>query len=162
MNYRFLCSSHPFSVVHNSYLLQNSSRAVAFWQTGFDTAQVFCDDGQWSEALPHIGCAYETAEIILTTKPIVTAGTFELMTSSTVLLAFTFLKLGNEEDARDVYLASIKRLESELSSGADYTELQPTLSFLYRCIENLMANFSIPQPSVDQLQNDGVVQGTWH
>ena len=156
MNYKFLCSSH------RTYLLQNPSRAVGFWQTGFDTAQVFCDDGQWSEALPHIGCAYEAAEIILMTKPIVTAGTFELMTSSTVLLAFTFLKLGNEEDARDVYLASIKRLENELLTGAAYAEVQPTLSFLYRCIENLMANFSIPQPSLDQLQNGGVVQSAWH
>ena len=156
MNYKFLCSSH------RTYLLQNPSRAVGFWQTGFDTAQVFCDDGQWSEALPHIGCAYEAAEIILMTKPIVTAGTFELMTSSTVLLAFTFLKLGNEEDARDVYLASIKRLENELLTGAAYAEVQPTLSFLYRCIENLMANFSIPQPSLDQLQNDGIAQSAWH
>ena len=156
MNYKFLCSSH------RTYLLQNPSRAVGFWQTGFDTAQVFCDDGQWSEALPHIGCAYEAAEIILMTKPIVTAGTFELMTSSTVLLAFTFLKLGNEEDARNVYLASVKRLENELLTGAAYAEVQPTLSFLYRCIENLMANFSIPQPSPDQLQNDGVVQSAWH
>jgi hypothetical protein len=156
VNYRFLCSSH------RTYLHQNPSRAVAFWQTGFDTAQVFCDDGQWSEALPHIGCAYEAAEIILTTKPIVTAGTFELMTSSTVLLAFTFLKLGNEEDARDVYLASIKRLENELLTGAAYAEVQPTLSFLYRCIQNLMANFKVPQPSVHQLQESGAILGALH
>jgi hypothetical protein len=136
MKLKFLCSTH------HAHLSQDPSRALIFWQSGFDTAQIFFDEGSWSEALAHIGCAFETAEIILMSDVVDSQNSIELMTSSAVMLAFTLLKLNRVDDARDVYWSSIWRLERELAHGnVKYAELQKYLGFLYSCVENLNARF---------------------
>jgi hypothetical protein len=138
MKLRFLCSTH------RAHLLNDPSRAVMFWQSGFDTAQMFCDSQAWTEALPYIGFAYETADIILSTKVADPRVAFEMFTSSTVSLAFTLLKLGHTEDAGDVYWSAIQRLEGELAVGnADYHDLMQNLGFLYECVDQVMSQFDI-------------------
>ncbi|MDG0969523.1 MAG: hypothetical protein P8O06_06785 [Porticoccaceae bacterium] len=138
MKLKFLCSTH------RAHLLNDPSRAVMFWQSGFDTAQMFCDSQAWMEALPHIGCAYETADIILITKVTDAKACFEMFTSSTVSLAFTLLKLGRTEDAGDVYWSAIQRLEGELAMGnANYYDLMQNLGFLYECVDQVMSQFRI-------------------
>jgi len=68
--------------------------------------------------------------------------TCELMSSSSVLLAYTLLKVGQVDEARNVYWFTIKRLERELSEGnANYSELQHNLGFLYRCVESLIITY---------------------
>jgi len=68
--------------------------------------------------------------------------TYELMSSSSVLLAYTLLKVGQVDEARNVYWFTIKRLERELSEGnANYSELQHNLGFLYRCVESLIITY---------------------
>jgi hypothetical protein len=117
---------------------------LVFWQSGFDTAQIFCDEGSWSEALGHIGCAFETAEIILISDEVDRHNSVELMTSSAVMLAFTLLKLGRTTDALDIYWRAIWRLEGELAKGSvQHAQLQKHLGFLYRCVENLNARFLV-------------------
>jgi|TARA_B100000767_G_scaffold43136_1_gene37055 hypothetical protein len=117
---------------------------LVFWQSGFDTAQIFCDEGSWSEALAHIGCAFETAEIILISDEVDRHNSVELMTSSAVMLAFTLLKLGRTTDALDIYWRAIWRLEGELAKGSvQHAQLQKHLGFLYRCVENLNARFLV-------------------
>ena len=138
MKLRFLCSTH------HAHLSQDPSRALVFWQSGFDTAQIFCDEGSWSEALAHIGCAFETAEIILISDEVDRHNSVELMTSSAVMLAFTLLKLGRTTDALDIYWRAIWRLEGELVKGSvQHAQLQKHLGFLYRCVENLNARFLV-------------------
>ena len=87
MKLRFLCSTH------HAHLSQDPSRALVFWQSGFDTAQIFCDEGSWSEALAHIGCAFETAEIILISDEVDRHNSVELMTSSAVMLALSLIHI---------------------------------------------------------------------
>ena len=138
MNMRFLCKTH------REHLLNEPTRAKAFWGIAFDTAQSFYDQCLWSEALPHIGCAFETSDIMLTSKVEDTRQTYELMSSSSVLLAYTLLKVGQVDEARNVYWFTIKRLERELSEGnANYPELQHNLGFLYRCVESLIITYRL-------------------
>ena len=138
MNMRFLCKTH------REHLLNEPTRAKAFWGIAFDTAQSFYDQCLWSEALPHIGCAFETSDIMLTSKVEDTRQTYELMSSSSVLLAYTLLKVGQVDEARNVYWCTIKRLERELSEGnANYPELQHNLGFLYRCVESLIITYRL-------------------
>ena len=134
----YLCSNH------RAYLLSEPSRAMAFWQQGFDTAQDFCEDCSWLDALPHVGSAFETAEIILTAKVEESKNAFNLMISSTELLAFTLINLGEFHQAKDVYLMTIERLEKEIYHGiTQYSELQQNLSFLYKSIENIFLTFDV-------------------
>ncbi len=138
MNMRFLCKTH------REHLLNEPTRAKAFWGIAFDTAQSFYDQCLWSEALPHIGCAFETSDIMLTSKVEDPRQTYELMSSSSVLLAYTLLKVGQVDEARNVYWFTIKRLERELSEGnANYPELQHNLGFLYRCVESLIITYRL-------------------
>ena len=138
MNMRFLCKTH------REHLLNEPTRAKAFWGIAFDTAQSFYDQCLWSEALPHIGCAFETSDIMLTSKVEDPRQTYELMSSSSVLLAYTLLKVGQVDEARNVYWSTIKRLERELSEGnANYPELQHNLGFLYRCVESLIITYRL-------------------
>jgi len=138
MNMRFLCKTH------REHLLNEPTRAKAFWSVAFDTAQSFYDQCLWSEALPHIGCAFETSDIMLTSKVEDPRQTYELMSSSSVLLAYILLKVGQVDEARNVYWFTIKRLERELSEGnANYPELQHNLGFLYRCVESLIITYRL-------------------
>ena len=138
MNMRFLCKTH------REHLLNEPTRAKAFWGIAFDTAQSFYDQCLWSEALPHIGCAFETSDIMLTSKVEDPRQTYELMSSSSVLLAYILLKVGQVDEARNVYWCTIKRLERELSEGnANYPELQHNLGFLYRCVESLIITYRL-------------------
>jgi hypothetical protein len=138
MNMRFLCKTH------REHLLNEPTRAKAFWGIAFDTAQSFYDQCLWSEALPHIGCAFETSDIMLTSKVEDPRQTYELMSSSSVLLAYILLKVGQVDEARNVYWFTIKRLERELSEGnANYPELQYNLGFLYRCVESLIITYRL-------------------
>jgi len=135
---RFLCKTH------REHLLNEPTRAKAFWGIAFDTAQSFYDQCLWSEALPHIGCAFETSDIMLTSKVEDPRQTYELMSSSSVLLAYILLKVGQVDEARNVYWFTIKRLERELSEGnANYPELQHNLGFLYRCVESLIITYRL-------------------
>jgi len=135
---RFLCKTH------REHLLNEPTRAKAFWGIAFDTAQSFYDQCLWSEALPHIGCAFETSDIMLTSKVEDPRQTYELMSSSSVLLAYILLKVGQVDEARNVYWFTIKRLERELSEGnANYPELQYNLGFLYRCVESLIITYRL-------------------
>jgi hypothetical protein len=135
---RFLCKTH------REHLLNEPTRAKAFWSVAFDTAQSFYDQCLWSEALPHIGCAFETSDIMLTSKVEDPRQTYELMSSSSVLLAYILLKVGQVDEARNVYWFTIKRLERELSEGnANYPELQHNLGFLYRCVESLIITYRL-------------------
>lgn len=136
MNMKFLCKNH------REHLLNDPSKAKTFWSLAFDTAQSFYDQCLWSDALPHIGCAFETSDIMLISKVEDPKQTYELMSSSSVLLAYTLLKVGQVDEARNVYWFTIKRLERELSEGnANYSELQHNLGFLYRCVESLIITY---------------------
>ena len=59
MSQTFLCATHRL------WLNQNPDAAVTHFSTTQDTAQYYRDVGDWQEALPYLGCAYETAEIVL-------------------------------------------------------------------------------------------------
>ncbi len=58
---KFLCDSH------RGALSEKSSLAINCGQNGFDTGQLFHDQQLWREALPHLGCAFESAEIMIST-----------------------------------------------------------------------------------------------
>ncbi|MBT7375414.1 MAG: hypothetical protein HN817_05755, partial [Porticoccaceae bacterium] len=56
MKIQFLCPAH------RQQMPKDVSKAIQFWQVGFDTGQFYRDHMLWTDAIPHLGCAFETAE----------------------------------------------------------------------------------------------------
>ena len=136
MKLSFLCDAH------RQELNANVTKAIRFWQEGFDTAQFFNDQGLWIEAIPHAGCAFEIAEILATNKDIDAAVAYEWFYASSQLLANAFNNLGYKEEAYQVMGLAVERFDRELAvSSADKTLVMDYLNKLHWS-EHLAPNHS--------------------
>lgn len=126
----FLCPSH------RQWLVQNASAANHYLADTQDTAQFYREQGQWQQALPYLGCAYEIAEIILTTQAINNAAAVISFTSSAILLADTFHKAELSPQGSVIFEQARQRLQLELTVSGQHQTLQ---SCLKDCIRALSA-----------------------
>ena len=126
MKLSFLCDAH------RQELTTNVTKAIRFWQEGFDTGQFFNEQSLWIEAIPHAGCAFEIAEIFVTNKEIDHSVAYEWFYASTVLLAEAFHSLGYTDEAYEVMALAIERFDRELNlSGVDQTLVMDYLNKLH-------------------------------
>lgn len=109
MKFSFLCDAH------RQELTSNITKAIRFWQEGFDTGQFFNEQRLWIEAIPHAGCAFEIAEILVTNKEIEVAVAYEWFYASTQLLSDAFNSLGYKEEAYEVMALAVERFDRELA-----------------------------------------------
>ncbi len=127
MKMRFLCETH------RAELHDKPALAINCWQNGFDTGQFLHEQQQWREALPHLGCAFETAEILISTHAIYKHHAYEVFTCSALLLADNLMRLGLITDSQAACRLSINRLERELNQSpiAQHSVVQQ-LDLLYQ------------------------------
>ena len=109
MKFSFFCDAH------RQELNKNITKDIRFWQEGFDTGQFFNEQGLSIEAIPHAGCAFEIAEILVTNKEIDVAEAYEWFYASTHLLADAFNSLGYNGEAYEVMALEVERFDRELS-----------------------------------------------
>ena len=111
MKLTFLCD------IHRQQLESKTAQAIRFWQDGFDTAKFFNEQFLWTDAIPHAGCAFETAEILITNKEIDAAVAYEWFFASSKLLvdALEGLGLGFRVEATQVIGMAISRFDRELT-----------------------------------------------
>ena len=69
---------------------------------------------QWQEAIPHLGCAFEAAEILLSHSNIDNQVSCDWLAASAQLLAINFNNLQHVSQAEDVIWMAINRLEEQL------------------------------------------------
>lgn len=122
MKLQFLCPTH------NQQLSTNPSYAISCWQSGVDTGKSLIDVGQWGDALIHIGCAFESAEIIMTSGAIPCHQSCDIFFSSAIKLADLFIKVGKRRQAQLVYSLTIARLKQEQQKYSVCSELVEQLS----------------------------------
>ena len=108
MQLQFLCESHRIQ------LESDGKKAIHFWQVGFDTGHYFRDHLLWMDAISHLGCAFETAEILLSHKMVEHGIACELFSKSAMLLASSFNNLGHLHEAKEIIWMAINRMEREL------------------------------------------------
>ena len=108
MKIQFLCPAH------RQQMPKDVSKAIQFWQVGFDTGQFYCDHMLWTDAIPHLGCAFEAAEILLSYNAIDTQVSCDWLAKSALLLAQSFNNLGYQNQAEDIIWMAINRLEEQL------------------------------------------------
>jgi|TARA_B110000977_G_scaffold42126_1_gene56878 hypothetical protein len=109
MKLRFLC------VTHAQELKINTNKALKSCQNGFDTGQFYHDISQWKEAIPHLGCAFETADILLSHSDIDKEVSCDWLATSAQLLALNLTNLKYVSQAEDIIQMAITRLERQLS-----------------------------------------------
>lgn len=107
MKLRFLCATHRLELTQNTAWLINA------WQNSFDNGQLLLDQSLLEEALPHLGCAFETAEMMMTTKAVEAQTASELFTDSAKLLAQTLQKQHYLKEGHDIFRFAIDRLNRE-------------------------------------------------
>ena len=110
MKLRFLCGQH------RAQLNEQPEKAIHCWQNGFDTGQLFCEQHNWAEALPHLGCAFEAADIILTNQLVETESACELFVASATLLLDAYGNLDYLAQSQEVYWMAMQRLTNELAN----------------------------------------------
>ena len=108
MKLTFLCE------MHREQLESKTAQAIRFWQDGFDTAKFFNEQFLWTDAIPHAGCAFETAEILITSKEIDDAVAYEWFYASCKLLVDAFEAVGYRLEANQVVGMAISRFDREL------------------------------------------------
>ncbi len=108
MKLRFICAAHK------QELTVNTEKALKFCQDGFDTGQFYNDHLQWKEAIPHLGCAFEAAEILLSHSNIDNEVSCDWLATSAQLLALNLYNLQYVSQAEDVIWMAINRLEEQL------------------------------------------------
>ncbi len=109
MKLRFLCATHRLE------LYNKPEQLIYYWQNGFDTGQTLQSQGLFQDSIAHLGCAFETAEIILTTKALNSQVACELFMNSAKLLGQSFIQLQHWDQGYGVYRSAIDRLKREFS-----------------------------------------------
>ena len=143
MKLRFLCVNHRME------LEGNVSKAIQFWQAGFDTGQYYRDHMLWSDALPHLGCAFEVAEILFRKRMIEPEVACDWFSRSALLLASTFANGHYWAQAEEVTWMAINKLEDDLPRHANSSEwVNRYLCDQYRHLNQLITANKQVRPSV--------------
>ena len=108
MKLQFLC------VNHRRWLEQHSAAALRTWEQGSENALMLIRDMRFDEALPHAGCAFEAAEILLRTSPENLYDNMTRFTSSTLLLKNVLGSCSEENKHRDL-LPMVQKIAEQVS-----------------------------------------------
>jgi tetratricopeptide (TPR) repeat protein len=104
MRLYFICDNH------RTYFNQQPEIAVQSCLHNCEIAESLYQQGRWEEALPYVGCAYETAEILLINDVCIAGNPIEWFLHSLEGLTETLKRLGQIEDCLEFYRAAINRL----------------------------------------------------
>ncbi len=107
MNQKYLC------VNHRQQLRNYPRQAVRAWSKSYENGQSLLAMGFNFEALAHLGCAYEAAEIVLSANVIDTLDAVAMLTSSAATLARLLDDLGQPLESSNVIDLTSQRIEKE-------------------------------------------------
>lgn len=136
----FLCS------VHREWVYFHPQEALSYLEDAQQKGESYLQHNDWKEALPFLGCAFETVEILLelqgSTKPFL----ITRITSLALLLANAFDKL-NADKYRHTVLARAEQKLLNLSESLSNDNAKT--SFVGKClltIRTSAAQYSLKQP----------------
>lgn len=143
MKLRFLCDRHRIE------LSGNPVWAIHCWQNNLDRGQELRGKKLWREAVPHLGCAFETSEIVMTTNAVEPYCARDMFLGSAWLMADTFAAMGEIEPSREVLTMAINRFERELMLRPnDQVSIKNYIGKLYAQIETSNAFATINRVSI--------------
>ena len=111
MNYKFLCPTH------REELKSKPDRALVSWANTNETGINLADHGRHQDAIPHLACAFEIADIILTQAQLDNNKATAIFTKTTLSLALSLNALGFQEQKESVLMLAIERLSKQECDG---------------------------------------------
>ena len=108
MNLTFLCA------YHRRWLADNPDEALECCAKSCENGWLLYQHAHFEKALPYVGCAFETAEILLSSRAVSRVYALEWYLHSLAGFVHTLLKLRRIDTCKDVYLNAIARLKTEL------------------------------------------------
>ncbi|HEY8568147.1 hypothetical protein [Microbulbifer sp.] len=134
MNLRFLCANH------RQWLMSDPRRAEQAWRDWLERGHLLCEEGQYLQALPFLGCAFELAEFLLSERTPGFSVAVMRFTESARLLMEAYRQRGEGGHANYVLVISSSRLARELADRAHYPLTADCIRILYT------AETSVPEP----------------
>lgn len=128
MQNNFLCPNH------RQWLISNPLAAQTHLIYAQDTGLFYCEQGAWRQALPYLGCAYETAEIVLTQRSMGITEAVIDFTSSAIVLADSLQKIAQKKMSFAVYQQTQQRLKVELSLTSEQPQAR---ACIIDCLKSL-------------------------
>lgn len=120
MKLRFLCANH------RQWLHSQPDQAMHWCANSFETGWHLSQGENWKEALAHMGCAFETAEILMTTRGIAPARAVEWFLKTLDGLLLALKKLHLVDNCIELYQVAVNRLRQE-AHGKLSPELEANL-----------------------------------
>jgi hypothetical protein len=96
-----------------------------YWLSSHETGLNLIDYAMYYDALPHMGSAFEVAEIVLSSDELSKHEALSLFTNSALYLAATFNAVNYQEQAKSVLQLALDRLNQECLK---YEELLPHIN----------------------------------
>jgi hypothetical protein len=143
MKLRFLCANH------REWLHSRPDQAIHWCANSFETGWHLSQEKHWKDAFAHMGCAFETAEILLTTRAIAPSNAVAWFIRTLDGLVQTLQELRLTEACVELYQSAIDRLVQEVSSTVSpelEADLYAQISRLNRSRRRLDSSSLTPVP----------------
>lgn len=125
MQLSFLCS------VHREWIYFHSQTALSYLDNAQEKGEAFIAENDWQEALPFLGCAFETAEILLELQGAEKTFLLGRLTTLSILLAKVFNELGRSNYGQLALDQAEKRLQDVAVISLGH---KLRLSYVQQCI----------------------------
>ncbi|MFT5579660.1 MAG: hypothetical protein ACI9WS_002420 [Paraglaciecola psychrophila] len=113
MKINFLCINHrTFFTTQPEEAFQSCVRTC-------DTGWTLYQQGRWQEALPYVGTAFETAELLLNNRVMAPRIAMDWFLHAQAGLIQVLKKLGHLEACEGIYRGTIDRLKQEQTSNPE-------------------------------------------
>lgn len=109
----FLCATH------REWLVRQPDQAIESYTNASKKSIYLMDQRQWKQAIPYLGCALESAEILLATRAMSPSISLDWYLQSLARLIGVLNKLDFGAGCVEVYSAAIDFLRGELGGEAE-------------------------------------------
>ncbi|MDN4503212.1 hypothetical protein QX776_12430 [Alteromonadaceae bacterium BrNp21-10] len=137
MQQHFLCPTH------RQWLMDNHLAALNHFNSCIDTAQFYADNGCWNVAIPYYGCAFETAEILLSEPREQHPQSLLKFTHSAISLANAFFRTDRGAEHQRTFELAKARLQAEIEIMPIESPHQPLLLDCYAALDMGLQNSAI-------------------
>ncbi|MFC6633946.1 hypothetical protein [Microbulbifer taiwanensis] len=125
MNLRYLCANH------RQWLTADTVRAEQAWLDWSERGAGLCEEGNYAEAIPYLGCAFELANFLLEAHwPGYGVAAMRFSDSASQLMA-AYRQRGEDNQCNYILVGASSRLARELKDRDNYRIAADCIRTLY-------------------------------
>ena len=125
MNLKYLCANH------RQWLMSDARRAEQSWLEWTERGALLCEEGQYRQSVPFLGCAFELADFLLSERAPGFAVALMRFTDSARQLMEAYRRSGDNGHANYILMGASSRLARELAVKAHYQLTADCIRTLY-------------------------------